>query len=312
MSDRSARLPACAWVVAAALLAPGVSHAAIIFDTTVSTLSPSFYLVQAYGEIKDGSGNNLDSDGLVAWSTTPTAPTVRAGTLTAGGTSSVFNTRAQLNGFMSGSDFASMQVTNAGAGNGYTAIASQGARTQVQFSSAQTPGRVDFTFAITGTETEPYGLSLGRLDFMARQFAPASDYFDVFGAGALHASGPGTYSYSYFGPTTSALDILFYSAAGTIVGLDDVPFAPAGANFTSTANYGSTFTLSTIDLFTAAGTRIDAWTLTDLASNQVVFDQDGRVTTSVPEPGTLTLLGLGLAALGFSRRRRLLPSLARP
>jgi hypothetical protein len=36
----------------------------------------------------------------------------------------------------------------------------------------------------------------------------------------------------------------------------------------------------------------------------VVGSQPVRGGTSVPEPGTLSLLGLGLAALGFTRRRK--------
>lgn len=286
-------------------LTAGAASAAIIGINNGNPLAAQYYLSQAYGEIKDETGNNeLAGGGRTVNDSVPVGPANESGSLSASGSGLTYNTSATLGGFASATAYASISVTNSVAGFGYNAVASQGSRTQGYFSSTQTPGRVVFNFAISGNQSNSYDLALGRLDFLARAFTPGSgSYFDVFEPGALAAVGAGNYSFTYIGSTASPLDILFYAAAA-VVTQEPYGDVPGGVNFTAFADFASTFNLTSIELYEAGGQRITDWTLTDLATNQVVFDQDGRVTAQAPEPATIALLGLGLAGLGFTRRRR--------
>lgn len=278
------------------------ASASITYNSNGNPNAASYYNSQAYGEVKDSVGNLLSSAGRIDDSFNSLGPTNQSGVLSGGGSSMSFSAAANRAGFGLVRAAASVSVSNAGANFGYNAVASQGYRTQTQFSSAATPGRVVFNFGLTGNESTPYGLALGRLDFLARAFTPGSgSFFDVFNAEALHAVGAGTYSFTYTGSTASPLDILFYAAAGVVI--QDGAVVPAGANFTAFANFANTFDLDRIDLYDENDVAISDWTLTDLATQQVVFDQNGRVVAApIPEPSTYALMALGLAGMVLARR----------
>ena len=295
------QLRAVPFVVAALAIAPA-AHASLVFIENGNALAAQYYHVQTYGEIKDSNGNNLQDNGTIRSESAPIGPSSQSFTLSQSGSSLTSTTSAVMDGFARTRTSATAQITNASNIQGYTSVGSYGMRTQIQFNASQTPGRVVFNFGISGSASAPFGAAIDRLDFLARG-SPSGSFFDVFGNGALHATGTGNFSFTYTGSTASPLDVLFYSAAAVLVGTSGFPSASNGANFTAFANFTSTFDLTSIQLYTVNDELIPEWTLTDLANNAVVFNQAGRIE-AIPEPGTLGLLAVGLTGLWIRRQQR--------
>lgn len=275
----------------------GAARAAINSTINASDLDPHFYITQSYAEIKDPSDNLLDGGGYIDWENTNPPTANVSGTLHASGSSLAYTAFADLDAFGHARVSATANVTNTVANYGYNVVASRGSRTQAYFDSSATPGKVVFNFTISGTESTPYGLALGRLDFLARTLTPASSYFDVFGSEALHAVGAGNYSFTYLGSTTQPLDILFYVAAAVVTQNEGVP---GSTNFTAFADFANTFNLTSIDLFDTNDDPIEEWTLVDAVGDTPVFNQDGRI--AVPEPASALLLAVS-GGLMLVRRR---------
>ena len=212
-------------------------------------------------------------------------------------------------GFFTARNYATLSVANSQDAR-YISQSSHGTRTTVQFfsSSAATPVRTRFKWAVTGTffsgQSDVFGG--GSLDFVAGNF-PTTGYYDFFNLATQENGGPrlridGTGTAFYNIPTVLNQDIdLFYHSAA-YVGKD----ASAGETFGGTADFRNTHTLERIDLYDASDNLIPSWGMRDMETGQVMFDQNGRTAAAngaAPEPGTLALLSLGIAASIPLRRR---------
>jgi hypothetical protein len=122
-------------------------------------------------------------------------------------------------------------------------------------------------------------------------------------SGSVSLSTPGSYNYFglYWGSLDSYNSIAFYNGDSLVGSYDGTQI------YALTANGGQTSWAANryVNFLFTEGALFNRIVLT---STNWAFESDnhafGNVTTSVPEPGTLVMFGLGLMGLGAMARRR--------
>lgn len=192
------------------------------------------------------------------------------------------------------------------------ALGAQAATISITFGGAAAGDGSGLTSAIAGATVynfngalpSPYsgagGLATGSTGTYA---APAGDTTQYMSVALNSPSGSElasyAHAYNYFGLYWGSIDtynsLSFISGGTTIATLTGGDVIAAGAQFGDRFDAGANRYVN----FSLSGGTFDS---VRLSSTQYAFESDNHAVASVPEPGTFSLLSLGLAAIGLGRR----------
>ncbi len=146
------------------------------------------------------------------------------------------------------------------------------------------------TGSVSGRYAAPYGITDRYLTIPYSSSSGSATFIT-----------PGAYNYFglYWGSVDDYNTISFYLGASLVGSFDGDDLSPLLAD----GNQGSWASNRYVNFLFTEGDLFDRIVL---ASTNYAFESDNHAfgnVRSVPEPGTLTLFGLGLLGLGISRRR---------
>lgn len=216
-------------------------------------------------------------------------------------------THSDYAGFFAAKNYAQLAVTNV-QNEGYYAIAGRGSHTTVEFF---TPGalaeRAVFHWHVTGNSNTPLGVAGSRIDFAAGSYGTTdfNGFFSIPTGPRMEEYGPGNFTYTLPMTLNQPIDLFYWSSAYIQINQPETT-GHVGSSLSALADFSNTYVLDSIDLYDGSNTRLTSWTMQEVSSGEVMFNQDGRTAaagSSAPEPTSLCLLVIG-GTLVVVRRRR--------